>query len=598
RIEAESYTSQSGTQTVADPNAHGGNRVGYIDNGDWLAYNTTNPTGKTTFTARVASGGTGGTIQIRTESPTGPLLGTATVPNTGGYGTYANITTTLTNGTGPLHLVFTGTGTGGLFDIDSFTLTGGTYPEPLPALSPNVHLFYYSWYGNPDRYGQWRHWQQGGHTPPDSVGANSYPTLGAYDSGDYAGAVAQHMRWVRQSGAGVIVYSWWGQNSYEDQLAMGVLDAAQQQGIKVAWHLEPYSGRSGPSTVADINYINSRYGGHPAFYRDAAHGNRPAFYVFESLNVADWSALSQVNGSNIILAQTTDTTKIAGFSGMYTYDAIAGATAPGWSQASAYAKANNLIWAPSVGPGYIDDRAVPGNTTPTLGRADGATYDLQWRNALDPSTGGLPSWVSITSFNEWHEGSTIEPADSTPPAGPGYLTYDGAYGETGAAAETAYLDRTAYWTTEFETRRAGGGGGNLALNRPATADSSCAANEGPEKAVNGTVTGGNTDKWCSVGGNKWWRVDLGAGSTVGRFVVRHAGAGGENSAWNTRDFDIQTSPDGTTWTTRATVRGNTANVTTHTVTPVDTRYVRLNVLTPTSNTDTAARIYEFEVYPS
>ncbi|MEE6258700.1 carbohydrate-binding protein, partial [Plantactinospora sonchi] len=125
RIEAESYTSQSGTQTVADPNAHGGNRVGYIDNGDWLAYNTTNPTGKTTFTARVASGGTGGTIQIRTESPTGPLLGTATVPNTGGYGTYANITTTLTNGTGPLHLVFTGTGTGGLFDIDSFTLTGG-----------------------------------------------------------------------------------------------------------------------------------------------------------------------------------------------------------------------------------------------------------------------------------------------------------------------------------------------------------------------------------------------------------------------------------------------------------------------------------------
>jgi len=39
-------------------------------------------------------------------------------------------------------------------------------------------------------------------------------------------------------------------------------------------------------------------------------------------------------------------------------------------------------------------------------------------------------------------------------------------------------------------------------------------------------------------------------------------------------------------------------VTTHTVSPVSARYVRLNVLVPTSNTDTAARIYELEVYAS
>lgn len=66
-----------------------------------------------------------------------------------------------------------------------------------------------------------------------------------------------------------------------------------------------------------------------------------------------------------------------------------------------------------------------------------------WDNALDPTKGGVPTWVSVTSFNEWHEGSTIEPADSTPPAGFGYETYSGAFGKTGAAAETAYLDRTA-----------------------------------------------------------------------------------------------------------------------------------------------------------
>ncbi|MFI6512240.1 discoidin domain-containing protein [Streptosporangium sp. NPDC050855] len=335
----------------------------------------------------------------------------------------------------------------------------------VPEQSSNVHLFYYPWYGNPQVSGGWRHWEQGGHTPPDDIGADLYPTLGAYDSADHAGAVTRHMQWIKQAGVGVIVYSWWGVGGPEDRIAQGVLDAAARHGIKVAWHLEPYGGRTAASTVADIRYINDRYGSHPAFYRSAEHGGRAAFYVFESLRITDWSALDQVTANNIVLAQTTDTSKIAHFSGMYTYDGIAGTTAPGWADASAYARRNNLIWAPSVAPGYIDDRAVPGNTTPTLGRANGATYDLEWSNALDPAKGGLPTWVSVTSFNEWHEGSSIEPADSTPPAGFGYQTYEGAYGRTGAAAETAYLDRTKYWATEFETRRAGGQGDT----RPPTA---------------------------------------------------------------------------------------------------------------------------------
>lgn len=313
-----------------------------------------------------------------------------------------------------------------------------------PPLASNVHLFYYSWYGSPAVAGAYRHWQQGGHTPPQDVGANLYPVRGAYDSGD-AATVSQHMAWIAQAGVGVIVYSWWGQGSYEDNLAPGVLAAAAQAGIKVAWHLEPYAGRTAASTVADITYITNRYGSSPAFYRDAAHGNRAAYYVFESLRITDWTALDQVRATSIVLAQTTDTSKAAHFGGMYTYDVIAGASAPGWAGAAAFCKANGLVWAPSVGPGYIDDRAVPGNTTPTLDRDNGATYDREWGNALDPALGGPPPWVSITSFNEWHEGSSIEPASAAPPAGPGYLTYSGAYGTTGAASPTAYLDRTRYW---------------------------------------------------------------------------------------------------------------------------------------------------------
>ncbi|WP_144120997.1 family 20 glycosylhydrolase [Catellatospora sichuanensis] len=127
RIEAESYSSQSGVQVVADAAAHGGNRVGYIENGDWIGFSGVNPAGKTGFTARVSSGGSGGTIQIRTGSATGPLLGTATVANTGGWANYADVTTTISTGSGPLYLVFTGN-TGSLFDIDSFALTGTAPP--------------------------------------------------------------------------------------------------------------------------------------------------------------------------------------------------------------------------------------------------------------------------------------------------------------------------------------------------------------------------------------------------------------------------------------------------------------------------------------
>jgi hypothetical protein len=141
-----------------------------------------------------------------------------------------------------------------------------------------------------------------------------------------------------------------------------------------------------------------------------------------------------------------------------------------------------------------------------------------------------------------------------------------------------------------------GGPVNVALGKATTADSSCNANEGPEKAVNGSVTGGTSDKWCSLGATKFWRVDLGSAFTISSITVRHAGAGGESTSWNTRDFNLQVSNDGTNWTTVSTATGNTASVTVHPITPTAARYVRLNIQTPTQTTDTAARIYEVEVY--
>ncbi|WP_052852858.1 PQQ-dependent sugar dehydrogenase [Streptomyces avicenniae] len=139
--QAEHFSSQSGVEIATHANAHGGRTAGYIDNGDWIAFQPYLLSNVTQFTARVASGGAGGAIQIRAGSPTGTLLGSVNVPVTGGWETYQNVTTGISGapaGTTTLYLRFTGpTGGAALFDVDDFTLTtGGSNPNPNPRTGP------------------------------------------------------------------------------------------------------------------------------------------------------------------------------------------------------------------------------------------------------------------------------------------------------------------------------------------------------------------------------------------------------------------------------------------------------------------------------
>ncbi len=96
---------------------------------------------------------------------------------------------------------------------------------------------------------------------------------------------------------------------------------------------------------------------------------------------------------------------------------------------------------------------------------------------------------------------------------------------------------------------------NLALHRPTTGSPPCSPDQGPEKAVNGSVTGGQADRWCAEGWPLFLQVDLGTVRPVTRFVVKHASAGGENDESDTREFDIQLSTEGKTFTTAASSRG-------------------------------------------
>ena len=99
------------------------------------------------------------------------------------------------------------------------------------------------------------------------------------------------------------------------------------------------------------------------------------------------------------------------------------------------------------------------------------------------------------------------------------------------------------------------GPGNLALNRPATGSLPCSQDQGPEKAVNGSVAGGLFDKWCAYDFPLFLQVDLGAVHPLTRFIVKHASAGGEGEESDTREFNIQLSDDGKTFTTVASSTG-------------------------------------------
>ncbi|HEX8629242.1 MAG TPA: carbohydrate-binding protein, partial [Catenuloplanes sp.] len=130
-VEGEAFSTQSGVAPAGHATASGGRTLGFVEGGDWAGYASVSTENARAFSAKVSSETAGGTIEIRSGSATGTLLGSVTVPPTGGWENFVAVSTLLTPaGPGPLFLRFTGAGLA-LFDLDSFALTtdsGATGP--------------------------------------------------------------------------------------------------------------------------------------------------------------------------------------------------------------------------------------------------------------------------------------------------------------------------------------------------------------------------------------------------------------------------------------------------------------------------------------
>ncbi|MFI6270826.1 family 43 glycosylhydrolase [Micromonospora zamorensis] len=128
RQEAETIAWGSGIET--EPSSEGGMNVGWIENGDHVKVKgVAFGGGATSFTARVASATSGGRIEVRLDSASGPVVGTCTVGGTGGWQNWATTTCAVSGATGTrdLYLRFAG-GSGNLFNLNwwQFGGTGGS----------------------------------------------------------------------------------------------------------------------------------------------------------------------------------------------------------------------------------------------------------------------------------------------------------------------------------------------------------------------------------------------------------------------------------------------------------------------------------------
>jgi hypothetical protein len=313
-------------------------------------------------------------------------------------------------------------------------LSSGADSRILPSSATDsggvgeVAIFYYPWYGTERRDGKWQHWQQNGNRPPAQVASGWFPARGPYSSSDVT-IVRAHMREIAAMGVQTLIVSWWGAGSVEAERLPLVSRLAREAGLGVALHIEPFAGRTPAALETDINAFKV------AGITD--------FYVYDSTRTsdADWADLNQRLSGVRLFANTNlpGKARTGGFDGLYTYDVYTfdGSSFP---RICASARRLGLVCAPSVGPGYNATRAT--GDVRIRGRDQGRTYDRMWRAAVRAGA----DVVTITSYNEWHEGTQIEPARN---AGSSYGSYDGAYGLSGAAAERAYLDRTAMWVKRY-----------------------------------------------------------------------------------------------------------------------------------------------------
>lgn len=300
-------------------------------------------------------------------------------------------------------------------------------PHEQSGADPLVFAFYYTWFDE----NTWSY-DQLSDLPAEPYVSRDRSVMG------------RHIDQAKAAGIDAFLVAWYGpsgeSNQTEPNLA-ALLEEAAARNFKIGILFEtdsPFLGGTGAISGA-LQHALGVHASHPAFLRV---DGRPVIFFWRPTiyGVETWRAIrSQVDAGygSFWVAEGVDTSYLAVFDGHhlysntwnppadlnYTNQKFAGLVEQGRQAYGAY-----KYWVATVMPGYNDLRIRPVNGF-ARDREGGAYYERAWQAAMASN----PNWIVITSFNEWPEGTYIEPS---------------------AAFGGHFLNLTAAWSNAF---RAGGG---------------------------------------------------------------------------------------------------------------------------------------------
>ncbi|MBI2863911.1 MAG: glycoside hydrolase family 99-like domain-containing protein [Chloroflexi bacterium] len=235
--------------------------------------------------------------------------------------------------------------------------------------------------------------------------------------------IARHIGQARSSGIDAFVSAWLGRGNQTDSNLATMLSLSQGTPFRAGIVFEtnsPFMG-SQQAIVDGLRYVISTHGSNPNFLK---LGGKPVifFWALRSVPTAPgqtalqaWDAIRQQvdpGRSTVWIAEGTDISYQSVFDGHHLYSIAwstdVNYTLKDWSNRIRNYNSQNgtgKLWVATVMPGY-DDMGTGRPDAFIRSREDGAFYSATFNAAISSQ----PDWIIITSWNEWVEGTQIEPS--------------------------------------------------------------------------------------------------------------------------------------------------------------------------------------------
>ncbi|NUP89840.1 MAG: glycoside hydrolase family 99-like domain-containing protein [Candidatus Sumerlaeia bacterium] len=307
-----------------------------------------------------------------------------------------------------------------------------------------VAAYYYPWHGAGFHGGQYLRERL---TPPQG------PLIGEYDDSSPE-VIAHQIAWSERAGVDVWAVSWWGAGSREDRtLLQSTLPALASREVRFAIHFETEGLTHGFTRLGaiphEMRHLAMNYFGHPRCLRI---GGRPVLIVYLARAaqahgmlepmIASMRAAARESGTDVFLVgdcafgpPPAEAPWMSCLDAITNYDVYARtgegvrlwATAEGLDRMFAEQRAwralahrHGVAFVPAVTPGF-NDRGVREGHLPlsrSLSREaeEGSLFRAMLRGARELTDASAAHLLLITSWNEWHEDTQIEPVAPAPPA--------------------------------------------------------------------------------------------------------------------------------------------------------------------------------------